>query len=103
MFHDDLSQIQSNPNSLAVCRSLAARWTELDEAALIQILTEPKNTDKQYGKLFEMEGVDLGSCTGTEICGGHWSAEPVHVACVCLLSSGVLLDTMYEILAVRGK
>jgi ATP-dependent Clp protease ATP-binding subunit ClpX len=33
---------------------------ELDESALYQILTEPKNAIiKQYKKLFEMEGVDL--------------------------------------------
>ena len=33
---------------------------ELDEEALVQILTEPKNAlTKQYSKLFEMEGVDL--------------------------------------------
>ncbi|HCY13560.1 MAG TPA: ATP-dependent Clp protease ATP-binding subunit ClpX [Gammaproteobacteria bacterium] len=33
---------------------------ELDEAALITILTEPKNAlVKQYQKLFELEGVDL--------------------------------------------
>ena len=33
---------------------------ELDEAALIQILTEPKNSlSKQYQKLFEMEDVEL--------------------------------------------
>jgi ATP-dependent Clp protease ATP-binding subunit ClpX len=33
---------------------------ELDEAQLIQILTEPKNAiTKQYGKLFEMEGCEL--------------------------------------------
>lgn len=37
-----------------------ATLTELDEEALIQILTEPKNAlTKQYGKLFEMEGVDI--------------------------------------------
>jgi ATP-dependent Clp protease ATP-binding subunit ClpX len=33
---------------------------ELDESALIQILTEPKNAlTKQYRKLFEMEGAEL--------------------------------------------
>ena len=33
---------------------------ELDETALFQILTEPKNAiTKQYQKLFEMDGVDL--------------------------------------------
>ncbi|MDX8399376.1 MAG: ATP-dependent Clp protease ATP-binding subunit ClpX [Gallionellaceae bacterium] len=37
-----------------------ATLTELDEAALIQILTEPKNAlTKQYQKLFSMEGVEL--------------------------------------------
>ena len=37
-----------------------ATLEELSEAALIQILTEPKNAlVKQYKKLFEMEGVEL--------------------------------------------
>jgi len=37
-----------------------ATLEELDEKALIQILTEPKNAlIKQYQKLFGMEGVDL--------------------------------------------
>ncbi len=37
-----------------------ATLEELDEGALIQILTEPKNAlTKQYGKLFEMEGAEL--------------------------------------------
>jgi len=37
-----------------------ATLEELDEDALIQILTEPKNAlTKQYGKLFEMEGIEL--------------------------------------------
>ena len=39
---------------------VVATLTELDEAALIQILTEPKNAlVKQYQKLFAMEGVEL--------------------------------------------
>jgi ATP-dependent Clp protease ATP-binding subunit ClpX len=37
-----------------------ATLEDLDEAALIQILTEPKNAlVKQYQRLFEMEGVEL--------------------------------------------
>lgn len=37
-----------------------ATLEELDKAALIKILTEPKNSlTKQYGKLFEMEGVEV--------------------------------------------
>ena len=39
---------------------VVATLEELDEAALVQILTEPKNAlTKQYQKLFEMEGVEL--------------------------------------------
>ncbi len=37
-----------------------ATLEELDESALVQILTEPRNAlTKQYGKLFEMEGAEL--------------------------------------------
>ncbi|GAA4862425.1 ATP-dependent Clp protease ATP-binding subunit ClpX [Luteimonas vadosa] len=39
---------------------VVATLEELDEAALIQILTEPRNAiSKQFRKLFEMEGVEL--------------------------------------------
>ncbi len=39
---------------------VVATLEELDEAALVQILTEPKNAlTKQYQKLFKMEGVEL--------------------------------------------
>jgi len=39
---------------------VVATLEELDESALVQILTEPKNAlTKQYQKMFGMEGVDL--------------------------------------------
>ncbi|MEH6823280.1 MAG: ATP-dependent Clp protease ATP-binding subunit ClpX [Motiliproteus sp.] len=39
---------------------MIATLTELDEDALLQILTEPKNAlTRQYHKLFEMEGVEV--------------------------------------------
>ena len=39
---------------------MVATLEELDEAALMPILTEPKNAlTKQYRKLFDMEGVEL--------------------------------------------
>ena len=39
---------------------VVATLSELDEDALIQILTEPKNAlSKQYQKMFEMEGCEL--------------------------------------------
>ena len=39
---------------------MVATLEDLDEDALIEILTKPKNAlVKQYGRLFEMEGVKL--------------------------------------------
>ena len=39
---------------------MIATLDELDESALMQILTEPRNSlVRQYQKLFEMEGVEL--------------------------------------------
>ena len=39
---------------------VVATLDELDEAALVQILTEPRNAlTKQYRKLFDMEGVEI--------------------------------------------
>jgi ATP-dependent Clp protease ATP-binding subunit ClpX len=39
---------------------VVATLNELDEEALVQILTEPKNSlSKQYQKLFEMEGAEI--------------------------------------------
>jgi ATP-dependent Clp protease ATP-binding subunit ClpX len=39
---------------------VVATLEELDEEALVKILTEPKNAlSKQYGRLFEMEGCEL--------------------------------------------
>jgi len=39
---------------------VVATLEDLDEGALIEILTKPKNAMvKQYGRLFEMEGVKL--------------------------------------------
>ncbi len=47
-----------------------ATLEDLDEPALVKILTEPKNAlVKQYQRLFEMEGVQLDSLErGSEIC-----------------------------------
>ena len=42
------------------CKMIAPALEELDEEALITILTEPKNAlIKQFGKLFELENVEL--------------------------------------------
>ena len=81
-----------------------ATLTELTEDALIQILTEPKNSlIKQYAKLFEMEGVTL-----------EFRDDALRAVAVKAMErktgarglrsilESVLLDTMYEIPSLEG-
>jgi ATP-dependent Clp protease ATP-binding subunit ClpX len=72
---------------------------ELDEAALMQILTEPKNAlTKQYGKLFEMEGVDLEFRPDALKAVAQRALErKTGARGLRSILEGVLLDTMYEI------
>ncbi len=76
-----------------------ATLDELDEAALIQILTEPKNAlTKQYAKLFEMEGVDLEFRTDALKSVAKRALErKTGARGLRSILEGVLLDTMYEI------
>ncbi|KAA6173317.1 ATP-dependent Clp protease ATP-binding subunit ClpX [Pseudomonas veronii] len=76
-----------------------ATLDELDEAALIQILTEPKNAlTKQYAKLFEMEGVDLEVRTDALKSVAKRALErKTGARGLRSILEGVLLDTMYEI------
>ena len=76
-----------------------ATLDELDEAALIQILTEPKNAlTKQYAKLFELEGVDLEFRTDALKAVATRALErKTGARGLRSILEGVLLDTMYEI------
>lgn len=76
-----------------------ATLDELDEAALMQILTEPKNAlTKQYGKLFEMEGVDLEFRSDALKAVARRALErKTGARGLRSILEGVLLDTMYEI------
>ena len=76
-----------------------ATLDELDEAALIQILTEPKNAlTKQYSKLFELEGVDLEFRTDALKAVATRALErKTGARGLRSILEGVLLDTMYEI------
>ncbi|PWB35672.1 ATP-dependent Clp protease ATP-binding subunit ClpX [Pseudomonas sp. SDI] len=76
-----------------------ATLDELDEAALMQILTEPKNAlTKQYGKLFEMEGVDLEFRTDALKSVARKALErKTGARGLRSILEGILLDTMYEI------
>ncbi len=76
-----------------------ATLDELDEEALIQILTEPKNSlTKQYGRLFEMEGVELEFRTDALRSIAKRALErKTGARGLRSILENVLLDTMYEI------
>ena len=78
---------------------VVATLEELDEEALIQILTEPKNAiTKQFKKLFEMEGVELEfradalSAIAKKALKRKTGARGLRT-----IVESVLLDTMYEL------
>lgn len=76
-----------------------ATLEELDEAALMQILTEPKNAlTRQYQRLFDMEDVDL-SFTEDALLAVAKKALERNTGARGLRSilENVLLDTMYDL------
>ena len=76
-----------------------ATLEELDEAALMQILTEPKNAlTRQYQRLFDMENVDL-SFTEDALLAVAKKALERNTGARGLRSilENVLLDTMYDL------
>jgi len=78
---------------------MLASLTELDEDALVQILTEPKNAlTKQYQKLFDMEGVRL-RFTDSALVSIAKEALKRNTGARGLRSilEGAMLDIMYEI------
>ena len=76
-----------------------ATLEELDEAALVQILTEPKNAlTKQYGKLFDMEGVELEfRPDALTAVAKRALLRKTGARGLRSILEGVLLDTMYDI------
>jgi ATP-dependent Clp protease ATP-binding subunit ClpX len=78
---------------------VVATLEELDEAALVKILTEPKNAiTKQFKKLFEMEGVELEFRPDalTAVAGKALKRKTGARGLRTIIES-VLLDTMYEL------
>ena len=78
---------------------VVATLEELDEAALVRILTEPKNAiTKQFKKLFEMEGVELEfrpdalAAIARKALKRKTGARGLRT-----IVESVLLDTMYEL------
>jgi ATP-dependent Clp protease ATP-binding subunit ClpX len=76
-----------------------ATLEELDEAALIQILTTPKNAlVKQYQRLFGMEGAELELRTTALSAIAHRAlARKTGARGLRSILEQVLLDTMYEL------
>ncbi|WP_372769607.1 ATP-dependent protease ATP-binding subunit ClpX [Pseudoalteromonas sp.] len=78
---------------------VVATLGELDEAALVQILSEPKNAlTKQYASLFEMENVELEFRDDALKAIAHKAMErKTGARGLRSIVEGVLLDTMYEL------
>jgi len=78
--------------------------TELDEEALIQILTEPKNAlVKQYQALLKLEGVDLGfSKDALKAIAEEAMKRKSGARGLRSIMENVMLDIMYEIPDMEG-
>ncbi|MGJ8518003.1 ATP-dependent Clp protease ATP-binding subunit ClpX [Carnimonas bestiolae] len=76
-----------------------ATLNELDESALVQILTEPKNSlVRQYERLFEMENVELDFREEALKAVAHKAMERrTGARGLRSILEAVLLDTMYDI------
>ena len=78
---------------------VVATLEELDEPALVRILTEPKNAiTKQFKKLFEMEGVELEFRPEALAAVAHKALKrKTGARGLRTILEHVLLDTMYEL------
>ncbi len=81
-----------------------ATLEDLDEAALIQILTEPKNAlVKQYQRLFEMEDVKLGFSDGAYEAIAEKAVErKTGARGLRSIMENILLDTMFDLPGIEG-
>jgi ATP-dependent Clp protease ATP-binding subunit ClpX len=78
---------------------VVATLEELDEAALVEILVEPKNAlTKQYQRLFEMEGAELEFRDDALRAIAHRAmARKTGARGLRTILETVLLDTMYDL------
>ncbi len=81
-----------------------ATLEDLDESALIEILTEPKNAlVKQYQRLFEMEDVKLGFSEGAlEAIAKKAVERKTGARGLRSIMENILLDTMYDLPGIDG-
>ena len=92
------------PDDLVGRLPIIATLMELTEDALVQILTEPKNSlVKQYAKLFEMEDVTLEFRDEALRAVAEKAMErKTGARGLRSILESVLLDTMYEIPSLEG-
>jgi ATP-dependent Clp protease ATP-binding subunit ClpX len=83
---------------------VVATLDELDEAALMAILTEPKNAlTKQYRKLFEMEGAELEfRDEALKAVSRRAMQRKTGARGLRTILENVLLDTMYDLPSLRN-
>jgi ATP-dependent Clp protease ATP-binding subunit ClpX len=83
---------------------VVATLDELDESALMSILTEPKNAlTKQYRKLFEMEGSELEfRDEALRAVARKAMARKTGARGLRTILETVLLDTMYDLPSLRS-
>ena len=83
---------------------VVATLEELDEAALMSILMEPKNAlTKQYRKLFEMEGVDLDfHPEAVRAVAKRAMERKTGARGLRTILENILLETMYELPSLRN-
>jgi len=83
---------------------VVATLDELDEAALVQILTEPKNAlTKQFIKLFKMEGVELEFREDAlNAIARRALARRTGARGLRSIIEHSLLDTMYDLPSLKG-
>lgn len=81
-----------------------ATLEELDENALVRILTEPKNAiTKQYGKLFEMEGCELTfRDEALRAVAQKAMVRKTGARGLRSIMEAALLDTMYELPSIEN-
>jgi ATP-dependent Clp protease ATP-binding subunit ClpX len=81
-----------------------ATLEDLDEAALIKILTEPKNAlSKQYARLFEMEGMKLTFTPDALSAIAKRAIErKTGARGLRSIMESILLDTMFELPGLEG-
>ena len=82
-----------------------ATLDDLDEDALVEILTKPKNAlVKQYQRLFEMEGVRLELRRGRAARRSPRRRSPRKTGARGLRSimEGILLDSMFDLPSLNG-